>query len=464
MSYNMIDFTTFHRLDCHAESHYHKTFASYHKYSITNIEFLSNNWKINFLLEHECDEANNSKYSEIVIKKEIEISFKSLYKTEYFEKFYKGLDSVLNPYYLIEIVNDEILLTSKNKGKLPNTLTPKIQIKECNGISFSLETIHYGTDTDIFIPMNSRNVIHIPYTTKGNNYETPKVGDRLYLIDKVDENRDRTFTREVVSVSKDAKCTCDVLTLDLPIDRIPQSHKRIDGLGLKKPRYNINNYTANFEKVQVWKRRDDFNTYIKNRGQSNGICTQLIGNYANMKEIAPKIVSDYVNKNRLQYFGATIHWQEYQKDLQNIYDEFGDYLCDHLFLLKSNKDRPDYLVHIDYHHEHPEIPVTASLTWPVLNCTNDTITVWYDAFLNNEKIFEYGKQDITITNDKIDLKEKDRYSFNTKIWNSVILNHENWHTVYNNSNNVDERILLQWRFKPGLSWNEILNLTKKIHC
>lgn len=464
MSYNMIDFTIFEKMDCNAEAHYHKTFATYHKYAIQNINFLDDKWEILFCLEHEQQEANNPKYAEIVIHKDVKISYNNLYNSKKIDKFYKGLDAVLGSYYIVELIHNEIILTSKNKGKIPNIITPTILIKSCKGIEFDIKTLQYGKDTDVFVPNHKKNVIHIPHTTKGKNYQLPKIGDRLYIIDSIDNEQDRTFTREITKITDNASCTCDVIELDLPIDRLEQSHIRNDGLALLKPRYNINNYTANFNKVQLWKRREDFKEYILNRNQSTGICTKQIGNYANMKEISTKIVNDYISKNRFKYYGATIHWQEYKNDLQHIYNDFGNYLCEHLFLLKSSKDRPDYLVHIDYHHEHPEIPVTASLTWPVLNCTDETLTVWYDAFLNDESIFELGKQNVTITNDEIRLVEKDRYSFNTKTWNSVILNHENWHTVYNNSDDTNERMLLQWRFKPGITWEEILDLTKKIHC
>jgi hypothetical protein len=98
-----------------------------------------------------------------------------------------------------------------------------------------------------------------------------------------------------------------------------------------------------------------------------------------------------------------------------------------------------------------------------MHCNENTITVWYDAVYNGNRIFQYGKEGLTITDTDINLIEKDRYSFNTEKWNSVILNHENWHTLYNNDESYNERILLQWRFKPGLNWKEILKITKKIH-
>lgn len=463
VSYNMIDFTMFERMDCHAEGHWHKTFACYHKYLLSDIQIENDQWEFELSLIHEHEEANDPRYAEIVVNKSVSVSYRSLYSTDPMDKLHKGLDAALGAYYIVELDQNKITMTSKNKGQLPNIVTPSIYVKTTSGIRFELSTLTHGRDTDVFVPFNKRNIVHIPRTTQGGHYQIPLVGDRIYLIDRVSNNRDRTFTREILEVTHDAHCTCDVLKLDLPIDRIPQDHDRNDGLAIRKPRFHINNYTANFEKVEMWRRRSDFHEFLANRASHTGTCVQQIGDYANMSKIAPHIVNDYIRNNRLQYFGAAVHWQSYQELLQPIYDQFGSHLCDHLFILKSSRDRPEYLVHIDYHHENPEIPVTGSLTWPVANCDSNTTTVWYDAYFNNERIFKYGREDVTITDERISLIEKDRYVFDTAKWNSVILNHENWHTVYNNTETSDERMLLQWRFKPGISWNELMEMTQDIH-
>ena len=469
MSYNMIDLSLFDPVDCAVESYYHKTFASYQKYKLSDIE-TSDNFNIKIDLIHETREANDINYAEITVKKHCELTFNKLYGSESaLIKLVKGLDVVLGSYYIVELVNEEIILTAKQKGSVPNIVTPKIYIHSMSGISFDLVVTHYGTDTDVYVPNSKRNQVHLPITTFGPNYVCPKIGDRLIFIDSVVNDRDRTFTREVTNVKKHADCTCDVLYLDQDIDRLETNHKRIDGLGLIKPKFYSNNYTANFDKTKVYKRKDNYETILATRGISTGKCIVPIGNYANMKEVAPRIVKEFIANSenphlsaKMNYFGANFHWTDFKTELQPIYDEFGEYLCEHLFLLTSNRSRPEYLVHIDYDHVHTDLPVVGSFTWPVLNCNSNTITIWYECELDNKKIYEYGRQDVVITDPNIKMQEIDRYYFDTEKWNAVILKHNDWHTLYNQQNVEENRMLLQWRFKPNLSWEEITNLTKRL--
>lgn len=469
MSYNMIDFTLFDKLDCSAESHFHKTFASYHKYKLVDVSIPGSSFEIKFNLVHEIGEANDSKYAEIVINKSSTISYTNLYGSNPYEKLFKGLDSVLGSYYVVEWDGNTVYtFVAKDKGKIPNLQTPLIDIASSTGIHFRLITDRIGNDTDVYVPNDKQSVIHLPITTFGPKYTTPVIGDRLIFVDSI-EQRDRTFTREVVNVEKHAKCTCDVITLDSPIDRLESTHSRINGLGMPKDRFHSNNYTASFDKVKVYKRKDNYQDILRNRGTVNNICTIPIDDRYNMSVLGPKIANEYIKRSEnphlgatMKYFGGVIHWREFEDELAPIYQEFGQYLRDHLFLLTSNRQRPEYLLHIDYDLDDPNVPVVGSLTWPVLNCSDDTVTVWYDCYRNGEKIYQYGKQDVVITDESLKLVEIDRYYFNTAEFNSVILKHDDWHTLYNNANQESNRMLLQWRFKPEYSWDFIKEITKKL--
>lgn len=462
MSYNLIDLRLYEKVDAGAESHYHAQFATYHEYEITNIQG-SDGFAVEFELVHQVPEQRNPKYAEMVVGTKCRLNYMKLYISDPVQKLADGLDTLLYTYYTVRRDGDTIRLTAKHKGQVPTLSTPEIWITSRDGISFDFGTSCQGHNTDIFIPKHKKNVVHIPRTTMGENYVCPKVGDWIYLIDSTDDwSRDWTFIRQIVEVNENAHCTCDVLTLDQDIDRIPGGHHRIEGLGLKKPVPGTNSYTASFDKVSIWRRRDNFQQILNNDANRTETCVRQIGNYADMK-VHADLIRKSIWDQPMQFFGTHFHWSDYRQHLGHIYEQFGEYLCDNLFVLKSNQKRPDYLVHIDYHHEQPETPVVGSLTWPLWNCNSNSITVWYDVLQDGNPIYEYGREDVVIQDQGLELREIDRYQFNTEAWNSVILRHDYWHTVYNNTNVDEDRMLLQWRFRPGLSWEEIMEITKEIH-
>lgn len=448
MSYNMIDFNLYEKVDCRVEQHYYRKFATYQKYKIT-AKNLKSNFKIKLTLSLEQNEANNPKYAEVVISKICNIEYNNLYNSNPFEKLVKALDAALNPYYIVEESKPDIFLTSKTKGKTPSIQTPSIDIETDEEISIS--ELIAGRDTEIFVL--KPNEIHLPKTTRGNNYNVPKVGDTLYLIDSIKNDRDRTFIRKVINVVENGYCTCDILTLNLPIDRL-NNDGRVNGIGLQSPVAISNNYTASFEKTQVWKRKNNFHQLLKEQSNPTGNCLIKIDNLLNMKPIVEEIVSR-LDFNKFQYFGTFFHWKEFENLLKPFHDKFGEFLCDTLTVLTSSSERPDYLLHIDYDETSKDMPVVGSFTWPALNCNSNSITVWYECLENGKKIYTYGKQDVVITDQRLVLNEIDRHVFDSELFNAVILKHDDWHTVYNEDTSGNKRILLQWRFKPCFSWDQI---------
>jgi hypothetical protein len=448
MSYNMIDFNFYEKIDCSVEQHYHRKFATYQKYRI-KIPDLSNHFSIDIDLIIEENEANDSNFAEVVISKKCNVTYNNLYNSNPIDKLFKGLDAILNPYYIVELdSNNDIILTAKIKGKVPSIQTPKILsnkltiIEECS-----------GRDTEIFV--SRPNEIHLPRTTFGKNYIPPQKGDIVYIIDSVVNKRDKTFIREITDVIQNGKCTCDILTLNLPIDRLDNTD-RINGIGLQRNPAISNNYTASFSKTQIWKRKENFKDLLL-QNQHTGKCVKPIGNFMNMKNVVNEIINN-LHHDSFSYYGTNFHWTKFQTLLLPFYKKFGQFLCDELFLLKSSVNRPDYLVHIDYDESKKNLPVVGSFTWPALNCTKDTITVWYDCYKNNEKIYRHGEQDKVITNNELRLEEIDRYIFDSEDFNAVLFKHNDWHTLYNTTSTKKERMLLQWRFKPELTWEKICEI------
>lgn len=454
MSYNMIDFNLYEKLDCKAEQHYHRKFAAYQKYTIlAKVPNESFELDLNLIIEE--NEANDPKYAEVVISKNCSIKFNNLYGSNSFDKLVKALDATLNPYYIVEANEPEIYLTAKIKGKVPSIQTPAIEIITNSMIAIVDET--EGRDTEIFIM--KPNEIHLPRTTFGNSYQPPKVGDVIYLIDSVKNDRDKTFIRTITNVVENGYCTCDIVTLNLPIDRL-NNNERVNGIGLHSPAAISNNYTASFDKTQVWKRKSNFNQILSNQANPTGNCAIPIGNFMNMKPIVQEIIQR-LNYDEFKYFGTFFHWKEFEELLKPFHDKFGEYLCDELNILKSSNERPDYLLHIDYDEIEKDMPVVGSFTWPALNCDPRTITVWYECLEDGKKIYKHGKQDIVITDESLVLNEIDRYSFDSNLFNAIILKHDDWHTVYNGDTSGNQRMLLQWRFKPHLTWDEICTIVSK---
>ena len=452
MSYNMMDMRLYEKVDCKVEQHYHRKFAQYQKYQI-RVPRLPDKWTIEFELIMEENEANNPEYAEIVIEKTCTISYKNLYGSNPLDKFVKGLDALLNPYYIVEWdgLSDYIILTAKVKGKVPSIQTPAIEIYDMD-----VKTIQAGKDTEIYVM--KPNEVHLPRTTMGSDYKVPKVGDIIYIVDSVKSERDRTFIRTITDVEEKGKCTCDILTLNLPIDRL-NNDGRVDGIGLQSPAAISNNYTASFDKTQIWRRKDNFKELLA-QGNPTGQCAIPIGNHMNMKPVVKEIMS-HLDYTRFEYFGAFFHWKEFEDLLKPFHDVYGEYLMDELNVLKSSNERPDYLLHIDYDEEQKDKPVVGSFTWPALNCTPDTTTVWYECLKNGERIYTHGRQDVVITDQSLELNEIDRYVFDTDEFNAIVLKHNDWHTVYNESNKDQTRMLLQWRFKPDLTWEEICTIVSK---
>lgn len=470
MSYNMIDFTIFDKVECSAESHYHRTYSCYQKYVIRNINFFENRAEITIKLLHLQSAERNTEYAESVVYKTATLIISKLYDTPLITSFFRALEIALNAYYIVELVDGEIHLTAKIKCKVPNILIPEIEISgHDGGISFEFHQTQAGFDTTIHVPNHCRNIVHLPRTTFGDGYSQPKVGDRLIFIDSVNSDRDRTFTREVIGVTPHAACTCDVLTLDFPIDRMDDDLNRLSGLGLQRPVSHSNGYTASFDSVKVYKQKSNYAEILEYRGEINNECIRpfIDNNYANMKDLSKSIIQKFlVNSENphlhhsMSYFGAHFKWYDFEEELRPIWDQFGEYLCEDLFLLTSNKHRPEYLVHIDYDFDDPTQPVVGSLTWPVLNCNKNTVTVWYSALKSGTEYYGSGNQTSVITDESITLIEKDRFYFDTTEFNPAVFKHCDWHTLYNSDNVVDNRMLLQWRFKPNLTWDEILNITQ----
>ena len=459
MSYNMLDFNLYEKVDCRAEQHYHRIFASHQKY-ILQVDVLPNNWRLDVELLIEANEANNAKYAELTVNKIARIEYNNLYNSDPFDKLFKALDAILNPYYLVEIDDDyRIVMTAKIKGKVPSIQTPSIELRT-KDFPFKLETIKVGKDSHIYV--SKPREIHLPRTTFGESYKVPKKGDIVYIIDSVSDERDRTVIRKVVDVKENGPCTCDILTLDLPVDRVP-TNNRINGIGLHLPTAISNNYTASFDKTQLWRRRDDFDEILKKQANITQTCFVPIIDHNNMKSAVQEIVNT-LTESDYEYFGAMFHWKKFEHLLKPIYDRYGEYLRDHLFLLKSSLDRPDYLLHIDYDEIDKDMPVVASLTWPASNCNAESITVWYDCLENGKKILKKGRQDVVISDESLKLVEIDRYIFDSDKFNPIIIRQDEWHTVYNNSKSQEDRLLLQWRFKPDIPWERVLEITRDIHA
>ena len=457
-------------MDFHVESHHGRKPAIRQKYEI-KVVGIEQSFALN--IEQHTRRTNDVDTDEVHITNTSRVSFTSLYGSDPTEKLAEGIEAVVGASYIVEVNGKSISLTAKTKGA-PRTLSvPEISLDAESGIDVSLRVVQEGQFASVYVKRNFKNKIHIPRTTQSSSYRVPKVGDQLLLVDSVGD-RDHTFTRNVIAVERDAKCTCDILTLNEPIDRIDQTSDRHEGLGIVNVDPHQTNYRPAFEKTKVYLRNPNYWDDLRGGKVKHDFAKPIQPNMWDMKEISKKIIDDLVSKtrnphldNQFKFFGTHFHWTEYRELLQPIWEQFGEYLTEDLFVLTSNVNRPDYLIHIDYDHVEKDRPVVGSLTWPVYNCDENSVTIWHDVDVDGIPFYPYyddmGKDPRRlIDGPDIGLWESDRYYFNSENFNPIILNHKEWHGVYNNSSQVEDRIILQWRFRPDLTWQEICDITKSI--
>lgn len=464
MSLNIIDFTLYDRVDCSAESSYSIRFARKQRYRLTLLDLEPSEISVQFAVQFD---SADPKYSEVVLQTLFELRVKDLYGVDLVEGFRRGIEKALGTFYQIE--KDQangFVLIAKEAGPAPSARVPLISIRGSTGVRIEIIEEEAGRDCHIFLDREKKHIVHFPRTTFGLHYKTPKIGDRLYFIDSVG-SRDVSFTREVVAVEIAAKCTCDVLHLDLPLDRLEADEHRIDGLGLRRPPASALEYCADFNRVRVFKRKPNYKQILRSRRPLNqgSCCVELRDEFGLREGVAeiqnalyPECRSPHLSDRTGFYYGTAFHWERFRKVLEPVWTHLGPYLESELVVLTSNKNRPDYLVHIDGGVN----PFTASLTWPIDHCNEETISVWYDIRRGDQRL-EYQMESRILTDGRnVEMTEIDRFVFKNSPFTPALLRHDVWHTVYNNSDQVAVRSLLQWRFKKSISWDRALSLVESL--
>ena len=467
MSSNLVDFTTYEQLDCRAESSHSIRYAQPQEY-LLSFQKLHDRFAMSLTLKF-----NNYSQGTFSFLGDLrsEIQFTNHYESSLFEEMQKVLENTIGRYYqIIRSGKSQFCLRSVLTGQCPSPTVPQLLI-ESDDLCFELEEIQKGRDCFIFIKKQHRNIIHIPRTTMGPNYKSLKIGDRILLIDSLSDY-DVALSRQVVGVELSASCTCDVITLDRDIDRIEENEKRLPGLGLRRPPASATSYCADFEKVTIFKRKENYRQILMDRSteETEGKVYQCFDPSLLSVEAAKEIVTSVLSSSsnpwladqKVQFYGCAFSWKRFKHLLEPIYSMFSNYLEDECVVLTSNKNRPDYLVHID---GFPESVFKASLTWPVDQCSEgENLTIWYDVTYKGNPICSAHERNRTIKNKSgISMVEIGRYLFDSELFNPIIFRHDRWHTVYNMSTSEDVRALLQWRFKPEFPWEKIIELTQEIH-
>lgn len=463
-----MDFTVYEQLDCRAESAHSIRFAKKQGYEMRVIKPLDQfNLKITL-------KFSNYNPSYFAFKNDFvtDIRFKNHYNCDVLSELQKMLEGTLGQHFQIVRESNRFLITSLQAGSVPSQTSPELYLAS-DTLEFEFQETEKGSDCFIFIKKQHRNLLHIPKTTMGPNYKLLRIGDRVLIIDSLGKS-DVTLSREVIRVQQNAECTCDIITLDRDIDRLEEDEVRLSGVGLGRPAASSTFYCANFDKVSIFVRRANFREILKDRKPTTIQPDSKSLFIPIQKSILPQNVAEnivdsmlsrsqnpWLADQKVHYYGTSFPWKIFKKDLQCIYELFEETLEDNLLILTSNRNRPDYLVHID---GFPEDVFKASLCWPVKNCAKeDNFTIWYDVF-HKEKLLEaaFERNRTVKAANEISFREIGRFQFDSFSYNPVLFRHDKWHTVYNLGNSEEVRSLLQWRFKSHLTWENVQRLTQKI--
>jgi len=143
--------------------------------------------------------------------------------------------------------------------------------------------------------------------------------------------------------------------------------------------------------------------------------------------------------------------------LKNHFGPITDYLND-VVMIATMFPNVDTNLHADGAGTNTHNTYRVALNIPVSNCNETTKTIFWDfedgrpiEYISYE---QYGVRDIA---DKDNLIRAQEYVLKDK---AVIFRNEYPHSVENNNEEV--RQLLSWRFKPGYSWQQAIEICNKL--
>jgi hypothetical protein len=122
---------------------------------------------------------------------------------------------------------------------------------------------------------------------------------------------------------------------------------------------------------------------------------------------------------------------------------------DYFYFLKTNRVVKTYPIHID---GPGEFDSKAGVNWPLINCDENSDTVFYDV---EEHDFYYNeKQNSIFLNDHV--KTKEIYKFHFIDHTPHLFRGDVWHTGINHMNQRQFRVMVKWELTVN-NWEEAQN-------
>jgi hypothetical protein len=131
--------------------------------------------------------------------------------------------------------------------------------------------------------------------------------------------------------------------------------------------------------------------------------------------------------------------------LREAYPAFKDYF----FFLKTNRVVKTYPIHID---GPGEFDSKAGVNWPLINCDEQSDTVWYEP---EEHDFYYHEVQNSIFL-KDNVKTKEIYKFHFVDHTPHLFRGDVWHTGINRKHQREFRVMVKWELTVN-NWQEAQN-------
>lgn len=121
-------------------------------------------------------------------------------------------------------------------------------------------------------------------------------------------------------------------------------------------------------------------------------------------------------------------------------------LKDYFYFLKTNRVVKTYPIHID---GPGEFDSKAGINWPLINCDEDSDTIWYN--VDRHDFYYHEVQNSIFLND--DVKTTEIHKFNFVDHTPYLFRGDVWHTGVNNKNQRQFRVMVKWELEVN-NWKE----------
>lgn len=143
--------------------------------------------------------------------------------------------------------------------------------------------------------------------------------------------------------------------------------------------------------------------------------------------------------------------------LKNHFGPITDYLND-VVMIATMFPKVDTSLHADGAGTNVDNTYQVALNVPVRNCNSTTKTIFWD--FEDERPIKYVSHENWGVREIVDKDQLIRVQEYVLEHKAVLFRNEYPHSVENNNEGV--RQILSWRFKPGYSWEQVIEICRKL--